>query len=62
MTVDRDKAVTKDLGGRTYYFCSNHCLHAFETDPEKYLSGTAPAAHDQAAHARATDPTRRGSR
>ena len=51
MTVDRDKAVTKEFGGRTYYFCSNHCLHAFEADPEKYLSGTAPAAHDHAAHA-----------
>jgi uncharacterized membrane protein YraQ (UPF0718 family)/YHS domain-containing protein len=36
MTVDRDKAVTKDLDGRTHYFCSNHCLHAFEADPEKY--------------------------
>ena len=51
MKVDRDKAVTKEFGGRTYYFCSNHCLHAFEADPEKYLSGTAPADHDHAAHA-----------
>jgi uncharacterized membrane protein YraQ (UPF0718 family)/YHS domain-containing protein len=51
MTVDRDKAVTKEFGGRTYYFCSDHCLHAFEADPEKYLSGTAPASHDHAAHA-----------
>ena len=33
MTVDRDKAVTKEFGGQTYYFCSNHCLHAFEADP-----------------------------
>ena len=52
MTVDRAKAVAKEFGGRTYYFCSNHCLHAFEADPEKHLSGTAPAAHDHAAHAR----------
>ncbi len=51
MKVDRDKAVTKEFGGRTYYFCSDHCLHAFEVDPDKYLSGTAPAAHDHAAHA-----------
>jgi uncharacterized membrane protein YraQ (UPF0718 family) len=50
MTVDRDKAVTKEFGGRTCYFCSKHCLHAFEADPEKYLRGTAPAAHDHAAH------------
>ena len=52
MTVDRDKAVTKAFGGRTYYFCADHCLHAFEADPEKYLTGTAPAARDHAAHAR----------
>ena len=51
MTVDRDKAVTKTFGGRTDYFCSDHCLHAFEADPDKYLSGTAPAAHDHAAPA-----------
>jgi len=30
MKVDRDKAIGKDLGGETYYFCSTHCLHAFE--------------------------------
>jgi uncharacterized membrane protein YraQ (UPF0718 family) len=53
MKVDRAKALTKEFGGRTYYFCSNHCLHAFEADPEKYLSGTAPASadHGHAAHA-----------
>jgi len=51
MTVDRAKAVAKEFGGRTYYFCSNHCLHAFELDPEQYLSGTAPADHEHAAHA-----------
>jgi uncharacterized membrane protein YraQ (UPF0718 family)/YHS domain-containing protein len=32
MTVDRAKALTKQLDGETYYFCSEHCLHAFETD------------------------------
>ncbi len=41
MTVDRGRAVTKDLGGGTYYFCSNHCLNAFEADPEKYRTGRA---------------------
>jgi uncharacterized protein len=30
MKVDRDKALTSESGGRTHYFCSNHCLHAFE--------------------------------
>ena len=30
--------------GQTYYFCSQHCLHAFEADPEKYLHGSTSAA------------------
>jgi len=30
MKVDRTRAVTKQLGGETFYFCSEHCLHAFE--------------------------------
>jgi YHS domain-containing protein len=37
MSVDRGKAVTKELGGETYYFCSEHCLHAFEADPRRYI-------------------------
>jgi YHS domain-containing protein len=51
MKVDRDKAVSKELGGETYYFCSNHCLHAFEADSDKYLSGNAPVDHGHAGHA-----------
>jgi uncharacterized membrane protein YraQ (UPF0718 family) len=47
MTVDRHKAASKELGGETYYFCSQHCLHAFETEPQKYLRGAgASAAHE----------------
>jgi YHS domain-containing protein len=40
MTVDRAKAVTLEEDGRTVYFCSEHCRHA-------YASGHthAPAAH-----------------
>src|SRR5204863_1068669 len=34
MKVDRARAVTNQLGGQTFYFCSQHCLHAFEADPE----------------------------
>jgi uncharacterized membrane protein YraQ (UPF0718 family)/YHS domain-containing protein len=33
MKVDREKAVTKELAGQTFYFCSEHCLHAFEVKP-----------------------------
>src|SRR4051794_40119774 len=30
MKVDRGKAMTKELDGTTFYFCSDHCLHAFD--------------------------------
>ena len=47
MKVDRAKAVTKELGGQTYYFCSQHCLDAFEEDQ----GGNAPAEGRHAAPA-----------
>ena len=37
MKVDRSKAVTKQFGGETFYFCSEHCLHAFEANPSENL-------------------------
>jgi uncharacterized membrane protein YraQ (UPF0718 family)/YHS domain-containing protein len=51
MKVDRIKAFTKEFGGETYYFCSTHCLHAFEAEPDKYRRGNAPADRGHAAHA-----------
>jgi uncharacterized membrane protein YraQ (UPF0718 family)/YHS domain-containing protein len=36
MKVDRAKAIRMDFGGETFYFCSEHCLHAFELDPDHY--------------------------
>jgi uncharacterized protein len=53
MKVDRTKALTKTLDGETHYFCSNDCLHAFETEPEMPLRGTAPSEreHEHVAHA-----------
>src|SRR6202022_5093204 len=42
MKVDRSKAVPKQLVGETFYFCSEHCLHAFETDPHRYQHRPAP--------------------
>ena len=51
MTVDRAKAVTKQFGDETYYFCSEHCLHAFEADPENFLRRDAPAEDLTAVHA-----------
>jgi uncharacterized membrane protein YraQ (UPF0718 family)/YHS domain-containing protein len=32
MKVDRGKAVRIDFAGETFYFCSQHCAHAFEID------------------------------
>ena len=39
MKVDRSKALRAQHGGQTYYFCSEHCLHAFEVDPAAYSDG-----------------------
>lgn len=33
MKVDRSKALIKRVGPRTYYFCSEHCLHSYEPEP-----------------------------
>jgi YHS domain-containing protein len=33
MKVDRANAVRMDFGGETFYFCSDHCAHAFEISP-----------------------------
>jgi uncharacterized membrane protein YraQ (UPF0718 family)/YHS domain-containing protein len=37
MKVDRHKALAKQLGPNTYYFCSTHCLHAFEPQRQSSL-------------------------
>ncbi|MDQ2895817.1 MAG: permease [Actinomycetota bacterium] len=54
MKVDRSKAVTKQFDGRTFYFCSNHCLHTFEADPANYIEAghpPSPAGHEHHAAA-----------
>ena len=50
MKVDRAKAETAEHGGRTYYFCSAHCLHAFMAAPDSYLRGRGVAAADGHGH------------
>jgi YHS domain-containing protein len=51
MKVDRAKTLRKDVAGETYHFCSEHCLHAFEAQPEQYIAiGTAPT-RSHTAHA-----------
>ncbi len=50
MKVDRAKAVRKEVAGETYYFCSEHCLHAFEAEPRRYLEKES-ASEPSVAHA-----------
>jgi uncharacterized membrane protein YraQ (UPF0718 family) len=51
MKVDRAKAVRKEVAGQTLYFCSNHCWHAFEAEPQRYL-GDGSVQESEVAHAR----------
>jgi uncharacterized protein len=51
MKVDRAKAVTAEYAGRTFYFCSDHCRHAFQSDPEQYLRARPATGSGHAAHA-----------
>jgi hypothetical protein len=46
MRVDRAKAIRMDLGDETLYFCSQHCLHAYEKS--RGAEALAPAAHVRA--------------
>ena len=43
MKVDKAKALRMDFAGETFYFCSEHCLHAFEANPAEHF-GRASAA------------------
>ena len=39
MTVDPDNAAGSfEYEGKTYHFCSTHCLHRFQKDPESFLN------------------------
>jgi Cu+-exporting ATPase len=45
MTVEPANAAgSAEFEGRTYYFCSTHCLHKFQADPQKYVGGAASTA------------------
>jgi uncharacterized protein len=44
MSVDRAKALKFVRDGRTYYFCSEHCLHRFQIEAERLLPGQ-PVTH-----------------
>src|SRR5215216_2101101 len=43
MTVDPDHAAGSfEYQGKTYYFCSTHCVHRFRENPEAFLTKSAP--------------------
>jgi hypothetical protein len=37
MKVDKAKAIRVDFGGEAFYFCTQHCARAFESNPYDYL-------------------------
>ena len=44
MTVDPENAAGSfEYQGKTYYFCSTHCLHRFQKDPASFLNQPAAA-------------------
>jgi len=51
MKVDKAKAIRKDVAGRSYFFCSDHCLHAFEAEPDAAAKGARPHEHERATQA-----------
>ena len=38
MKVDKSKGVTLETDSGTVYFCSEHCRHQFEAEPQEYSS------------------------
>jgi len=46
MKVDRSKALSSEIAGTTYYFCSEHCLHGF--GQRAITAGTEPQGHSVA--------------
>jgi uncharacterized protein len=55
MRVDRDKAVRMEFAGETFYFCSEHCAHAFEVDPAEDVNKQPTPTEAKAAGAYAHD-------
>jgi uncharacterized protein len=53
MQVDRTNAIRMDFGGKTIYFCSEHCRHAFEVDPRVDPGGVSGGRETKMADAHA---------
>ncbi len=49
MTTDSPESyISHEYRGKTFYFCSEHCLEKFKADPEKYLTEADEAAKSEA--------------
>lgn len=44
MKVDSESGRSLEHAGRHYYFCSQHCVEKFSSDPDKYLNPVASAS------------------
>jgi uncharacterized membrane protein YraQ (UPF0718 family)/YHS domain-containing protein len=44
MKADRAKALQLEHRGKTFYFCSEHCRHQFEAEPERFATKTGMPA------------------
>ncbi|MDZ4686597.1 MAG: heavy metal translocating P-type ATPase [Planctomycetaceae bacterium] len=54
MTVDpKSAAGTHTHQGKTYYFCSTHCVAKFQADPEQFLKSSTTTTPAPTAHATA---------
>ncbi len=47
MTVSKDSELQTEYQGKKYFFCSEHCLHAFKEHPEKYPGGAPVQSSDR---------------
>ncbi|MCF7802545.1 MAG: heavy metal translocating P-type ATPase, partial [Candidatus Marinimicrobia bacterium] len=46
MQVDPADALSVEYQGETVYFCSEHCKHKFEAEPEKYIEADYENEHE----------------
>jgi len=58
MTVSGDSELRTDYAAKTYFFCSEHCLHKFKAQPEAYVG---KQAGEEAGHHHAADSAVNGS-
>jgi hypothetical protein len=56
MKVDRAKAIKAQVAGQTHYFCSEHCLHAYEAE------SNAASAHELLPSSESLSPVAKPSR